>query len=600
MRHLSLFMLSFLLLAKSLSATSGSRTTVNNLSEIDRLYYTCKIWGFMKYYHPLVGKGSFDWDEKLESFLQNTREHTTFDAYSAYVERWIYYMGQLNPCTNCSNAPSENSFLANFDLKWTQNPQFSEALRKRLKDIERNRSQGNHHYVNVGKAGQFEPKNEGGDYSLSLNSPYQRLLPLFRYWNYVEYFFPYKYQASQSWDDVLIEMIPKFLAAETKLDYHLVMLELVVKMDDSQSTFMTSLIDEMPFTTYPPVQLELIENNVVVTKIIDQQKAKANDLRIGDVISIVNGQSALTLHQSHKKYLAGSNDAIKDRTLSYTLFMGLEGSASIEYERGGITSAKNLALYTYTDLEVTKEQKGSPWKVRIDTTWHKITTRMIDTTLWANVDSIQLSDTIWLEETTWQVDTTKTGYADLRRLSSSQIDDAMNQLLHAKTLILDMRGKPKSSYKAIANYLLPTSNVFAKYLLPDFSYPGKFTLKGEGRCGQNKTDSSWYQGHVILLVNEVTQSSSEFACMCFQTAPNVTVVGSQTAGTIGNGSRFNFISRLYATFTGTGVLYPDHQPIQRRGITPDVVVRRSIEGVMEEKDELLERAFEVALADGAE
>ena len=37
------------------------------------------------------------------------------------------------------------------------------------------------------------------------------------------------------------------------------------------------------------------------------------------------------------------------------------------------------------------------------------------------------------------------------------------------------------------------------------------------------------------MVNEWTQSHSEFTCMCFQTAPNATVIGSQTAGADGSG-----------------------------------------------------------------
>ena len=46
------------------------------------------------------------------------------------------------------------------------------------------------------------------------------LLELFRYWNYVEYFFPYKYETDQNWNDVLTEMIPKFLMIDNDENFH--------------------------------------------------------------------------------------------------------------------------------------------------------------------------------------------------------------------------------------------------------------------------------------------------------------------------------------------------------------------------------------------
>lgn len=35
------------------------------LTEEQKLVATCKVWGFLKYYHPLVAAGKFNWDEQL-------------------------------------------------------------------------------------------------------------------------------------------------------------------------------------------------------------------------------------------------------------------------------------------------------------------------------------------------------------------------------------------------------------------------------------------------------------------------------------------------------------------------------------------------------
>lgn len=40
-----------------------------NENEIKNLSNLCKVWGFLKYYHPNVAKGNFNWDEHLLTIL---------------------------------------------------------------------------------------------------------------------------------------------------------------------------------------------------------------------------------------------------------------------------------------------------------------------------------------------------------------------------------------------------------------------------------------------------------------------------------------------------------------------------------------------------
>jgi len=42
-----------------------------------------------------------------------------------------------------------------------------------------------------------------------------------------------------------------------------------------------------------------------------------------------------------------------------------------------------------------------------------------------------------------------------------------------------------------------------------------------------------------------------------------------------------------------GVYYPDGQQTQRIGIVPDIVVKPTIKGIQEGRDELLEKAIEI-------
>ena len=101
--------------------------------------------------------------------------------------------------------------------------------------------------------------------------------------------------------------------------------------------------------------------------------------------------------------------------------------------------------------------------------------------------------------------------------------------------------------------------------------PGEFNFDRSKKLGSNK--KSAYQGKVVLLVDERTQSQAEFTAMGFQAAPNTTVIGSTTAGADGNYSRIILPGGLATGISGIGVFYPDGSPTQRIGIVPDIEIK---------------------------
>jgi hypothetical protein len=60
-----------------------------------------------------------------------------------------------------------------------------------------------------------------------------RLLALFRFWNVIHYFFPYKLLMDRTWDEVLPEFIPTFEAVKDSLQYVLTITEMVRHIQDS-------------------------------------------------------------------------------------------------------------------------------------------------------------------------------------------------------------------------------------------------------------------------------------------------------------------------------------------------------------------------------
>lgn len=571
MTFIKTLILSLLLLQTPLLRASQEKV----LSEEDRLFLIGKVWGFLKYYHPLVARGAFDWDSKLETYLSNTSKLDTYEQFSGYTHRWISNLGHLPPCNRCAHNPEHVLFLKNFDLSWTQSHLLSVELRKTLKMVEERRFQGEHHYIGRGSSGHFEPKNESTLYNFNWKVPQQRLLVLFRYWNYIEYFFPYKYQTETPWDDVLRKMVTRFLEADTEQAFYMAVQELVASTDDSHAFFTSPLVTEALFSNYLPAKLEVVDDKMVVTQLLDVSKATKDDFQLGDILLTVDDEEAMNVMKRRHRYLNGSNVPAKNRN-TISLFMGLEGGANLRFNRGKEVIERYQPFYAYSELSLEKA-KPEKWKISKDSV----------VSIMQKFDSAQQTLVTFDSVRHYSV-----GYVHMGALQKSDVDDVMTHMMNTDAIIFDMRHYPKGTYQSLSSYLNTSDTTFTHFLQPYQSYPGKFQWLGSKECGKSNEVS--YTGEVILLVNENTQGHAEFSCMCLQTGPNVTTIGSQTAGAAGNVSKFVLLKNFYTAMSGLGIFYPDHTETQRVGIRIDVQSKATITGIREGRDEVLEKAMEVA------
>ena len=522
-------------------------------TEIEKLSVTAKIWGFLKYYHPQVAKGKFNWDEQFISILPKVKEAKSKEQLSTIYIDWIDSLGEVKKCKACNKPTNKEYFNKNFDLSWTQNSKyFNNEISSKLKFIEENRFQGKNYYVKSGSYGNIEVKNEPEYLDKEYPDSYHRLLSLSRYWNTVEYFFPYKYQTDQNWDEVLLEMIPRFTDADNAVEYHLVMLETVIKLDDSHAMFHTTTIHEKFYgKKYLPIIIRIIEGKVVITNFRDSSFAIKNDLQIGDVIETIDSENALERINRINKYVHGSNVSVKAKNYSYIFFNGFNDIVNMDIRRNDELITKNLERHDYSkDSFKPIEKKEEKFKL--------------------------LKNNI--------------GYINLGILEEKDIKPIMDNMISSKALIVDIRNYPKIHPYKLSSYFIKEERDFVKLIKPDLSYPGKYVWKRKGTVYPYKKE--YYKGKVILLINEETQSSAEYSTMILQVGDNVITVGSQTSGADGNVSKIEFLG--YKSFiSGLGVFYPDGTETQRVGVIVDVKVKRTIKGIQEGKDEILEKAIEI-------
>lgn len=529
----------------------------DNITKLENL---CKVWGFLKYYHPSVAKGNYNWDEQLIAIIPKIEKANTKEEFSQIYLNWIESLGIVKECKSCKEVSKKEYFDKNFDLTWTQDDNmFTDELSKKLKFIEENRFQGKNHYVSAANpkvilmksVGNVEITNEPNYENFEFPEQNYRLLSLFRYWNIVEYFYPYKYLTDQNWNDVLNEMIPKFINAKDTTEYQLAMLETVIKLDDSHANFYTGKIHDFFGRKYIPAYFNIIENKVVVTGFYNDSLAKRNDIQIGDVIERVEDKDVNTIIFERKKFVNGSNNNTKAKNYDFFVFNGVTDSVRLNIKRKGIEIIKSIGRYD--------EKYFKNWKTP-NQEKHKILDNDI-------------------------------GYLNLGKMKVARKDigQMMKELKSTKALIIDLRNGLETNAFIIARRLFKTDVEFVKITEPDLSYPGRFVWKKTDIISPIKNE--YYSGKVVVLVDEHTQSSMEYSTMLLQKGDNVTTIGSQTAGADGNVSKIEFI-RFKSFISGIGVYYPDGSETQRKGVKIDIEVRPTIKGIQEGKDEVLEKALE--------
>lgn len=545
------------LIILALSFSSYSQTTIK---ESEKIATFCKVWGFLKYYHPLVAKGKLDWDKEFTTRVKSLSKLNSKQEISNYYSNWINSLGKVKHCTKCT-AEIPDSLKFNLDLKWLgDSTKFTTSLIKQLEYIQQNRNQKENYYVQqVKDVGNTSYENEKPYTDSVFPSPELRLLGLSRYWNIVNYFYPYKYKIGQDWNNVLIEMIPTFKDAKDTIAYHLAMLELTVKINDSHAFFSTSYTRQYFGTKEVSFNYEIIDNKAIVTGLHNDSLCKIDDIQLGDVFLNVDNKSIADIFQERRKYIPASNEGGKLLNFSfvnfpYNCFSGSTDSVITTFERNGTVKQKYVHRYPI----LYNFARGYYNNNVVDTC--KI--------LKGNI-----------------------GYMNLGLLRPEQVDRLMEKLKNTKAIIFDVRNHPHDTYTKISEFLNADKQPFAKFTNSDISYPGIYHFTSSYSCG-NK-NSNYYKGQVVLLCNETSQSHSEFTLMALQTAPNVTTVGSQTSGADGNISAIIFPGNYKTYMTGIGVYYPNGRETQRIGIVPDIEVKPTIEGIRLHKDEVLEKAMEV-------
>ena len=196
----------------------GSRVNLTALSatQVANLAKLAKVWGFLKYHHPAVTAGQRHWDYELFRILPRVLAAADGVAANQAISAWIAGLGAVAACTRCAGVDTTLQYMA-ASLDWLADEALlGKELSQTLQAVYRNRNIASKTFYVSQAADAGNPifENEPAYPNLKLPDSGYQLLALFRYWNMVQYFYPYRdvmaddpAQARTYWDGVLRDCV---------------------------------------------------------------------------------------------------------------------------------------------------------------------------------------------------------------------------------------------------------------------------------------------------------------------------------------------------------------------------------------------------------
>lgn len=547
------------------NASSGFSMTSDDLSDPrvpGNLETLCRVWGYAKYHHPVFCDTlcRVDVDSALFALLPKV-VHADRDTRNRHLLDWVRSLGAYTPNrVECEQTLAPYDLVETADLGWTADTVLlGGELSKLLQDL-RYAERGENYYLRMGTM-----ENGPGYHYLSLRNEKSyptpqmdsglNLLTLFRLWNVIEYYAPNRSLTLHPWDEVLSTYI-RLVGAETDpVRFSRLYMRLIRELNDGHAVAPVEMLFGQRMLPVWPLQAE---GRLFVGYSGDSA------LKRGDEVVAIDEEPISERLELLREYASRSNEASLRQALRYYGLCTRRDTAEVVRRRAGVCDTLRVATVPYGSV--------SP-----------------------------LYDPAQLEQPPFRLLADSVGYIYAGTFSREHLAEVGQTLPCTRALIIDLRTYPQNmdfTLTALISQSLRTEPVVAWQMVhPTLALPGLFFRQeqwlyegfeeGAERCTQP------YKGRVILLVDEITQSNPEFQAMALQSCPQTLTIGSPTSGADGDIVWIPLPGQL-TSFSGVGTLYPDGTQTQTVGVRLDIEVLPTAEGLQAGRDEVLERALELA------
>lgn len=300
-----------------------------------------------------------------------------------------------------------------------------------------------------------------------------------------------------------------------------------------------------------PLNWDWVQNRLVITAV---DPARANGLVRGDVVLSLNGRPVQQAIAAEEKLTSAATPQWKRWHAMQFLLAGAQDEEvrlKVQRARGGIA---NVVL-----------RRSVPWRGEIQAPRPE------------------------------KIAEVRPGifYVDISRITDGDFVNALPDLAAARGIVFDLRGYPNHVSIRPLQHLTGEPARSAIFNIPEITLPDRRNLRFEDGGWPVQPRSPQLTGNIAFLTDGRAISYAETYMGIVEAFHLADIVGATTAGTNGNINPFTLPGGYNVVWTGMQVLKQDGSRHHGVGIHPTVPVTRTLKGVIEGRDEVLERGIAV-------
>jgi C-terminal processing protease CtpA/Prc len=403
-------------------------------------------------------------------------------------------------------------------------------------------AQGTLPHETVGSAPKAPEKTSGNDRAT-------RLAGVALAWNVLQHFYPYFDVVRSDWPAVLRRTLTAAATDPDERAFLDTLRRMVAALQDSHGVVMHR---SDPWTGQLPLLWEWIEDRLVVTHVAPKD---AEGIQRGDVVLRINGRPAGEVVAAREELTSGATPGYRRYAAVFTLGLGMKDQ-EVQLEVRHPTGETATVVVRHSMQFPASVTEARPEKIA------------------------ELKPGLF--------------YVDLTRILDDDFKGALDRLSQAKGIVFDLRGHPSGVSPVVLGHLTDQPLDLGASSVPVITRPDRQGMKFEPVEGQSAQPASpRLRAKVAFITDARAVSYAENYLIPVEQHRLGEIVGSPTAGTTGNFAPFRIPGGYQIFWTALRVNKPDGSPFHGVGIKPTVPVSRTLKGVVEGRDEVLDKAVEV-------
>ncbi|HUU20269.1 MAG TPA: S41 family peptidase [Sedimentisphaerales bacterium] len=403
-----------------------------------------------------------------------------------------------------------------------------------------------------------------------------------------------------NWDKAFMEYLPLVERDQGLYDYYRLLQSFVALLEDGHTDIRLPSKIEKELDALP-LKLDLVEKKWVVIQRYPVQEILDEDIPVGTVVLSIEGKSPLNYFQEKLfPYLSGGDAHQKQNAVNRRLFLrntslsmdmrypdGTFHNRVLKANRGTVKWSDDLRQRFHSHSEV-----SSPYESRL----------LPDGLLYVRYSQCEdgyekeLSTLIKSMSDNWPraiiVDLRSnpggnTPYKLLGHLISTPIEAGIRKT-RCSISELDSQLQTVLERDSLSPAVTEALNraIEAGHLPKGYS-PGWIT--SEGSIEPNPIH---YDGPLYLIVDSGTGSAAEDFVAILKGCGRAKVVGTPTVGSTGNSIRFNLPGGGSVRICVAQAKFANGEDFIPMGVQPDILLHRTIKGIIDNRDEILELALD--------